>query len=213
MTRAEALAELRSVIDDTVAPYAWSDARLMQFLALGQTQFCRDTGFFRDSTNYPLVTQAGISSYALAPEIIQVLAIKMSPYAELVPGFFPDDTTQGQPYGWRLGNDTGNIELFPVPDGVYTLTMKVWRSARVPFDRTTNGIYDGEFEIPSDFHFAPVEWAAYKCFGDHDRERQDPVKAADHLANYKGIVKDGKTAFRRMHGEMIQIVPNPSYVV
>ena len=49
MTRAEVLAELREVLNDKVSPYGWSDKRLLHFLSLGQDQFCKDTGFFRDA--------------------------------------------------------------------------------------------------------------------------------------------------------------------
>jgi len=213
MIRSEVLAELRSVLADSVAPYFWSDARLMLFLSLGQTQFCRDTGFFRDSTNYPLVTEAGQASYASPAEVIEIrdLTYLQMPLKKLhAPA---TNISPGPPLAFSTSSDTGKLVLSPTPDAVYVLNTQVWRAARVPFNHVTGGQYDGEMEIPEEFHLAPVEWAAGKAFGDHDSERQDPVKAADHQKNYKNIVREGKRAFRLKHGEVPEIVADPLYLV
>ena len=213
MTRTEILAELRAKLADSVAPYFWSDDRLMLFLSLGQTQFCRDTGFFRDSTNYPLVTEAGLASYAIPSEVIEVFSL-WNGQAPLEKILRPDPNfSAGQPFAWSSGEDTGKLTLTPAPNAVYILNMKVWRAARVPFNRRTGGLYDGEMEIPAEFHLAPVEWAAAEAFGDHDSERQDPIKAADHKANYLVIARQGKRAFRKLHGERAAYSPNPLYLV
>jgi len=208
MTRTEVLAELRSIIDDTVAPYAWSNARLMNWLSLGQTQFCRDSGFFRDSQNYTLTTIPGIMTYPLAPEIIEVLSVwnGVSQVMQDVQIMLFD--APSAPFGWKVNLDSSYLALSAPPDAVYTLSMRVWRGARTAL--TSQG---GELEISPDFHLAPVEWAAAKAFGDHDRERQDPVKAADHLANYKAIAREGKRAFRKLCGGETAIVPNALYLV
>jgi hypothetical protein len=229
MTRTEILAELRAKLADSVAPYFWSDDRLMLFLALGQTQFCRDTGYFRDSTNYPLVTEAGQASYAIPAEVIEIFSIwnGQAPLRKILrPGLnYPIDSANfsdyvnfnglasGTPFAWSSGEDTGKLTLTPAPNAVYILNMKVWRAARVPFNRRTGGLYDGEMEIPAEFRLAPVEWAAAEAFGDHDSERQDPVKAADHKANYLVIARQGKRAFRKLHGERATYAPNPAYLV
>lgn len=210
MTRSEVLAELRTVIDDTLAPYGWSDARLMNFLALGQIQFCKDTGFFRDVE--PLATVPGQEAYLLPSKIIKVLSmwkgndqLPLTTYTAGLPA--------AEPVGYALNLSSGSITLTPPPDAVYALTLRVWRSPALRLDHKTANVYDAEMEIPEDFHLAPMEWAAAKCFGDHDRERQDPVKAADHLQNYKTLAIEGKRAFRRICGEQIEIVPSPLYLV
>lgn len=213
MTRSEVLAELRSMLADTVSPYGWSDDRLMRALALGQTQFCRDTGFFRDSTNYTITTEAGVAAYAVPAEIIEIASIKNGDQ-EISKALLPSgDFTPGPPFIYSLGEDTGKLTLTPTPDGVYTLKLKVWRSARIPFNHKTGGLYDSEMEIAEEFQFAPIEWAASKLLGDHDSERQDPVKAADHAANYKVLKNEGKRAFRRQHGELPTVTANPIYLV
>jgi len=212
MTRAEILAELREMVSDTRAPYGWSDVRLMNFLSLGQTQFCKDTGFFRDSTNYTLTTEVGVSTYLLDSEVIKVLALSYagSTLTEDVRSSLFDSACT--PFAYRTDLDTQSLTLLAPADAVYTLDMVVWRSARVPFNHKNGNSYDGALEIPEDFHLAPVEYAAYKCFGDHDRERQDPVKAADHLANFKRYTVEGKRAFRRFTSSR-GFEPNPTYLV
>ncbi|OHD22882.1 MAG: hypothetical protein A2Y38_15895 [Spirochaetes bacterium GWB1_59_5] len=212
MTRAEVLAELRELVSDTVAPYAWSDARLMNFLSLGQTQFCKDTGFFRDTVNYKLTTEEGVSTYLLDSAIIQVLSLTNgeATITEDVRSSLFD--TPSQPFAYRTDLDNRSLTLLAPADAVYILDMSVWRAARVAFNHKTGASYDGVLEIPEDFHLAPVEYAAYKCFSDHDRERQDPVKAADHLKNFKRYTIEGKRAFRRFAGSR-GFQPNPIYLV
>ena len=211
MTRDEAVAELRFVLADTVKPYSWSDFRLLNFLSLAQDQFCKDTGFFSDFVTYNITTAVNIDSYALDPRIIEVLDVwylgtKLRHFYQAERVTLPP--SPGQPIGWQSDQQTQKITFWPALDKVYTIPLRVWRKSLQKLSA------DGaEFEIPEDFHLACVEWAAYKALGDHDRELQDPVKAAEHLANYKIGAREGKLAFQRISGGMGDVIPNPLYVV
>lgn len=207
MTRAEVLAELREVLNDKVSPYGWSDARLLRFLSLGQDQFCKDTGFFRDATTYKVNAVAGTASYALSPRIIQVMRASLDgAYLEKFSGVAPAGS--GQPFAWQTDLEHGMISLYPTPDADCTIDLAVWRKSRSAFSTS------GDLELPDDLHLAPVEWAAFLAFSDHDRELQDPVKAADHKARYDKIyVPLGRQAFRRLCGGLGTFAPNPLYLV
>jgi hypothetical protein len=210
MNKTEVLAELRGVLDDTVQPYAWSDTRLKRFLAKGQDQFCQDTGFFKDSTTFTITTATGVDTYPIPARVIQVndiwygdTKLRRFQQGERVAG---SPETPAVPYAWQADQSTGFLQLYPAPAASYTLQLQVWRKSLQPFGTA-------EMEIPEDFHFAPVEYAAYMALNDHDRERQDPVKARDHLLNYKTLATDGKRAWRRLCSGPAVFKPNSLYIV
>lgn len=208
MTRAEVLAELREVLNDKVQPYGWSDRRLLYFLSLGQDQFCKDTGFFRDHTTYTISAEAGTASYAINSRIIEVREVWLNgapiqKFAGVAPSI-----SAAQPFAWQTDLEPGKLSLYPTPDTACTLELRVWRKSITPFSTS------GNLELPDDLHLAPVEWAAHLAFMDHDRELQDPVKSADHKTRYDKIyVPQGKQAFRRLCAGSATFVPNSRYLV
>jgi hypothetical protein len=209
MTRAEILAEFREVVRDKVQPYAWSDARCYRALSIGQDQFCKDTGFFRDTTTYTIPTVAGTAAYAIPARVIEVL--KASIAGGELRRFTGDvaATDPAQPFAWQTDKDTGKLVLHPTPDAVYTVALHVWRKSAISF------LTSGDPEIPGDdLQLAMVEWAAHLFYSDHDREIQDPVKAADHKRKYETFyVPEGKRALRRLCVGRAVFAPNPTYLV
>ena len=137
MTRAEMLAELRELIDDTTSTHQlWSDTRLLAYLAEGQDKFCEDTGFFRDKSNFTIELETGVSTYDIPDRVIEVIDIFdgkvklgkiLTGTAEVVyPDWSEEVETTGRPRYWRTDNDTGMIELSPTPtadenEDLYTL--------------------------------------------------------------------------------------------
>lgn len=211
MTRDELLAELRGVIDDTKAPYAWSNRRLVLWLSEGQDKFCEQSGFWSDKSTYSITTILNQVDYTIDPRIIAVRSV-WDGTRELVDGakeLSPVITAEPQrPLRYRTDLETGVLSLLEPPLAGVVLSLRVHRRSKIRFS-----VEGTELEIPEEFHLAPVEYAAHKAFGDHDRELQDPVKANDHLLNFKGYVKDGKKAYRRLTGEYTDVVPSPLYVV
>ena len=216
MLRTEALAELRIVLADTQAPYAWSDDRLIGWMSLGQDQFCRDTGFFTDTVTYNISTVANTEAYAIDSRVIKVYDAWYG--GTRLRRFYQDQRvvlppSPGPPISFQTDQQTGMITLWPAPDAVYTITLDVWRKSKKALTHKTLTVADGEFEIPEEFHYAPVEWAAHKALNDHDRELQDPTKSAEHKLNYNSIAKDGKRAFQQISGGVGDVIPNQLYVI
>ncbi|OHD23522.1 MAG: hypothetical protein A2Y38_12225 [Spirochaetes bacterium GWB1_59_5] len=207
MNRAEILAEFRERVRDKVQPYAWSDTRCFRALSLGQDQFCKDTGFFRDTATYTIATVAGTAAYAIPARVIEVL--KASIAGAWLKKFTGDAplVDEGTPCAWQTDQDTGMVTLHPTPDAVYTVALHVWRKSKIAF------LTSGDPEIPDDLQLAMVEWAAFLFYSDHDREIQDPVKAADHKRTYETYVPQGKQAFRRLCAGHGTFAPNPIYLV
>jgi len=225
MTRLELLAELRAVLADTVGPrYGWSDDRLMNFLSEGQDKFCEQTGFWLDRSTYTIVTEADTLDYDLDPRIIEVIAArdgirKLIEYGE---ESFADnndtsfaDTSPQRPQFYRLDGDTGTLSLLSPPEAGIVINLRVHRYSLVAFNtKNASNQYTVETpEIPSRFHLAMVEYAAAKAFGDHDRELQDPVKAGEHMKNFRQYVREGGEAFRRLTRSHTTITGTPEYVV
>lgn len=215
MTKAELLAETRSVVKDKVAPYFWSDLRLLRWLAEGQDKFCANTGFWLDKTSYTIVTVLGQQDYVFSSRIISVRSIwdgtrelvDLTGKTLISSEDFADNPTQS-PVNYRTNLATRTVTfLEPVSAGV-TLTLRAHRKSLVALSAAT-----GEPEIDDDFQLAMVEYAAAKALSDHDAETQDPVKATDHMKNFKAYCKDGARAYRRLTGEYTDVVPNPLYVV
>lgn len=212
MTRDELLAEFREAADDSVAPYAWGDPRALHMLSEGQDKFCEETGYFTDSSTYEITTVAGVVDYDLDPRIIEVLEVwdgqrKLGKFSQTDR---PLASTLGEPrlpQHWQADRETGKLTLNEPPLADLVLTLRVQRYSVTPFYKSGNP------EIPARFHRAMVEYAASKAFNDHDRERQDPVKAADHKANFDDYCADGRKALARREGFQPQVAPNPAYVV
>lgn len=226
MTRAEMLAELRELIDDTTSTHQfWSDTRLLAYLAEGQDKFCEDTGFFRDKSNFTIELETGVSTYDIPDRVIEVIDIFdgnvklgkiLTGTAEVVyPDWSEAVETTGRPRYWRTDNDTGMIELSPTPtadENEELYTLLVWRYSL--YDLAGYGATPGvaaEPELRSQLQRACICWAAYKAFSHHDAESQDPVKAKEHLDDYREYVYRGKLAFNRLHNIETRVAPNQIY--
>lgn len=213
MLRAEMLPELREVLGDTVAPYAWSNETLNGYLSEGQDVFCEKTGYFRDKSNYSVVTVAGQKSYPIPSRVIKVLEVwdgarKLSRFTEndrpSGSDTIPENT---RPKHWQTDGETGMLTFFEPPEAGITLTLRVWRYARTSMAANPSV----EPEIPERFHRACVEYAAFKAYSHHDREESEKVKASDHLTLFRGYCADGVNSLWRLTGEEVRVGPNPIY--
>jgi len=154
MTRAGMLAELLEVLNSETTNGAWSDARLLAYLAEGQDKFCEETGFFVDITNYTLTLATSTALYAIPARAIQVMNIwygsevlgKVQQDVILTPDNWPVDlgtTATGMPDQWQTDQTTGFIKLAPTPtvtENGLILNLHVWRYSRSPLDRMSSTI-------------------------------------------------------------------------
>lgn len=75
-----------------------------------------------------------------------------------------DATTEGKPSYWTLWGE--NLTLYPVPDGIYTLTVRGWRKGM-------NWIGDGTTatvvsDMPEEFDDAILQWALGDTYAHQD---------------------------------------------
>lgn len=205
-----ALRELRVTLRDNDTPYGWQDTELRGWLSEGQDKFCEATGMFIDATSYTIPTVAGTATYAMSSRVIELLELwTTSGYLTEIknPQRFKElmlDTTQAEPTYYSLDYIPGSITLFPIPDAVYTLRMRVWRKSLVS---TTLEITDESAQR------APIEYAAFKAYNIQDAELNDPQAAAKHGNEYKRYCTEAKRSIDRKAAHAPQGGCNPSYVV
>jgi len=118
------------------------------------------------------------------------------------------ETDQGQPAYWQTDYDSGSIKLLPTPVDTETMQLRVWRYSRVALDAV-----GANPEIPIQFQRACVEYAAFRAMMHHDLEKQDKVKATDHLSVFKNYCEDGRKARRRYRSEETMFSTSPNYTV
>ena len=222
MDRDTMVAELNEVLNNATSLGAWTASTLLGYLAEGQDRFCEETGYFTDLSNFTLTLATDTATYAIPDRVIQVLEIwdgtrrlgkvPTGNTASYDNGDIDLGTaTTGIPRWWQTDKETGVIQLTPTPtsdENGDTLVLQVWSYSQE--DLAADG---AEPEIPSQFHRALIEWAAYKAFMHHDMETQDPVKAGDHLEAFKEYVRRGKRGLQRYQNQETRVGCNLAYVV
>lgn len=228
MLRSELLAETQDIINDSYSGGMISEASILRYMAEGQDEFCKRSGFFLDFYNFQLITEVGVDSYTLDSRFIEVHDVfepatnrslgrttqelrRGVGYADSFPVEFATNTSDTS--CWQVDKEAGILTMVPVPTTVRTFTLQVWRRALVALNHQTDGSYDAEPEIPEDYHLALPEWAAFKIFSRHDMEVQDPVKANEHAANFRQYCRDGKEHFRRLTRQEVRCGFDQAYVV
>lgn len=220
MERDELIQELRAVLDDSGYDPGWTDTVLIRALSEGQDRFCEKTGMF--VVNEPLTTQIGVRHYTLNRRIISILDVfdatgrmlgkfqRDDVYPQAPPGMaYSSMSPVGDVNSWQSDVTGRTLTLYPAPAGVQTLALRLWRRAAVAFSNED----EPELEIPEEYQFACVEWAAYKLLRHHDLEKENKLKSFDHLAAFNEYVSAGKQAHRRIMGDVYHVGSNPLYVV
>lgn len=220
MEREELLQELRIVLDDVGYDPGWTDPVLARALSEGQDKFCERTGFFVVSTPLPVTT--GVRHYALDRRIIEVLDVFDSRGRKLGK-FQMDDLYSNLPPGtphshvaplggltsWQADVTGRTLSFLPAPAENQTVSLRLWRRSEVAFSDED----EPEMELPEEFQFACIEWAAYRLLRHHDMEKENKVKSFDHLSAFNNYVLAGKQAHRRIMGVEYSVGSNPLYVV
>lgn len=94
---------------------------------------------------------------------------------------------------------------------VSTTTTVAISGAGATTTATATDVYTAEPEIPDEFRYAPVMWAAHKIMSVRDLEEGDKADAARHLAEFEDYCRRGGIAFRDLIGKDPRLEPNPLY--
>lgn len=198
---------LRQLIDitrnerlfDVGTPYRWGDEMLARALSEGEREAAVRGHLLREDsgsrTLLPLVE--GQASYLLHPSIFEVDAVRYEGGVRLEPK--AADVLDRQDPEWRtrtsskpchyileaLPSERLRLTLTRIPtDFVEGLSLRLVAYRRPLYEMSADG---DEPEIAPHYHEHLVEWACFRAFSIRNPNLYDPVKAADHLANFERV--------------------------
>jgi hypothetical protein len=192
---------VREQLDDTAAPYLWSNTELEAYFNEAEVEAAIRSRLLVDSTNAAvrqITVTANTREFPLDPRVFMVRRAKLAsePYPltliqqnTLDNEYAGWDATDGEglPYDRYMVNGT-TISL-PEQDAETTLDMTVVREP-------LNAMNDDEDspEIPSRYHIKLLEWVKYRCYMKPDTETRDPKAAAENYALFEAEFGPRRTA-------------------
>lgn len=210
MTLGELIQYLRSeLLRDKEQPYLWSDSALTRYLNEAQDQFARRTHWLVDeeSSFTVLETEVGEQVYSLDPRVVFLYAVYNDEGRALRDGPRRQMSNQpgaAKPTAFTCDAATGKLRLYPAPDAVYTLYLRV---ARTPLQPLVN---DADApEIPEEYHLALCDWVAYRALRNNDVETIQMAPADAFRASWELSVRDAKREVVRMSaGRSARVLTN-----
>jgi hypothetical protein len=183
MLGADILSTVREdMLRDAARPYLWSDDLIYRFLNEAQDRFCRRTFALLDDESdlATFDTEIGVASYALDPKVLMVNSARLSTQPQdlysrtrqVIPTHLA--TSTGMPSIFTQDEAAHKIRLYPVPDAVYTVVMRV---SRLPLTQIADAVAP---EIPEQYHLDLAEWAVYRCLNNNDPDGSN-AKAAENF--------------------------------
>lgn len=197
MNVTELIAECRRRLDDTVAPFLWSDAELLAHLNEAEREAALRARLLTDSTtaNVAVITLvAGQAAYTVSPLVIEIRRAKVDGQYHTLTHTSPEaldrkyidwETRQGDPA--EFFEQSGQIQLVPVPRENGTLRLVVYRypltAMVMPTDPETPGAKVAP-ELPAEFHEQLVPWALHRAYLKRDNDTYDETRSNAHLAEF-----------------------------
>lgn len=185
MTLQELRAALRERLDDSAAPYQWSDPTLADYLTRAESEAALRSRLLidRDTTAICTLTLAnGQRNYTLDPRIIEVVRVKVASEIAPLRKTSPAELDANIPY-WE--DHTGDVILwytegkqvsfYRIPGADQagkTVNLTVIRYPLDPMESDAD-----EPEIPEQYHPYLLFWAEHLAFLNHDVDTYDARKA------------------------------------
>lgn len=197
MTGQELLDYLRTdILRDVAAPNLWSDALIMRRLNEAERAFCRETYALLDDTQ-SITTSIGTKEYAMPLGVLYVFSMTdpasgrdlMSYTRKFLPNNLT--TATGNPKIFTMDEATHTVRLFPVPEAVINLPMRLARLPAADFD-----VY-GTPEIPVEYHIDLAEFVAWRCLQDNDADGESTNSADRHKADWANRLATAKREYYR----------------
>lgn len=192
MNQAEAIAEIRSAIQDLAQPYFFSDERIRSALNHAQDEACRRARLLVDSRTAEVCevdVPAGEPTVSLHESVIFVrrarlagIGVTLVPKVaramdEQCPGW--EDSAPTQPMVFVPDWETGVLRLWPAPATPVTLLLTV---IRAPLDAELLADASSELLLPRRYHQSLVFGALMELYRVPDMETFNPQAAAAYAA-------------------------------
>ena len=201
----------KDVLRDSAWPYLWSDDLIYTRLNEAQILFCRKTHALRDNTSSftQITTEIGVNEYALDPTVLGISSASISGQVhdmhDKTRTYVPSNllTSTGLPTVYTTDEATHTLRLYPVPNAVYTVLMRVARKPLVPISDTTSP------EIPEEYHLDLVEYAAYRCLRGNDPDGSNAKAAEEYNKTWSQRLSLAKNEYYKFrHGANPTVVNN-----
>lgn len=188
MNLGELRTAFRNDVDDTEAPYLWSDSDFERYLNDAEREAARRARLLIDSdtsATSSISVLSGTSSYALDSRVIFIRRAKLSSRTkpltmanqrdmdEQIPGW---ESSTGTPTHYITDRRTGYISLYPSPTANATLSLTVVRLPLV--DMASDADVP---EINARYHESLLHWVKYKAYLKKDPETLNEQEAKKHL--------------------------------
>lgn len=206
--------------------FRWSDETLLRYIKDAERRFARDTLILRDghSPQYCQITLLeNVREYALHELVLAVLSARAAgqqsdlyrsghalvavPKTEEVLDFDTisnDDASTGAPQAVYTDEtlvyaSRGRVTLsvYPLPDADADGTVITARVVRLPKGEYTAQDLDRASEIPEDYQFDVLEWAAFRAQSGGDADSGSTTSATTHRDNFEAAVMKAKKELRR----------------
>jgi hypothetical protein len=194
----------------------WTDETLLRYIRDAERKFARQTLMIRDGTsaqycNFTL--QADQRDYPLHALVIAVVsaraadqqsdlfrvghALVQEPRRSTLDyeAIANDTASTGAPTAIYTdetlvyaGNGRVTASVYPLPDAAADGTVVTARVVRLPKGEYTTDCLDRNSEIPEDYQFDVLQWAAYRAKATHDADAGDSGGADKHKAAYDEAV-------------------------
>jgi len=198
MTGQELLAYLRvDVLRDNALPYLWSDDLILRYLSEAETKFARKTYALLDDTQ-TLTTVIGQSTYDVPVGTVFISSARISTNSEDMGNytrrFAPSglSTATGTPSIFICDEAARKFRLYPVPDAVITINLRIARLPASPI-----GLYSSP-EIPEEYHLDLAEYVAWRCLQGNDVDGQSTGAADRHNVDWHMRLSDAHREYYRM---------------
>lgn len=212
MKLSELMKLFRAELDDTAAPYLWTDPEVIDYAADAENEACRRALLLVDSSTSAVCTYtvtAGNALVTLDPRVLfvgrAILTGQSVPLTRRLtanmdadkPGWESDT---GTPDSYITDFETRKIRLYPKPDVGYTLNLRVFRLPLAEMAKP-----DDSPEIRLELHRSLRFWMLYRAFSKKDRETEDPEKAQANLALFEAEFGPRLTAIAEEVKRMQQV--------
>ena len=220
MKASEIISQARGLMQDTKAPYLWSELELIQYLNNAINEAAEKARLFLDSAT-PAICQIAVLAadpdpdYPLDNRIVQILSVKLSNQSRVLDRkkkaeldlWNPDwrNAAPGDPRCFLTDYTEGSLTLHPKSSADATLSMTVYRLPLLQF--TTENL-ETEPEIHFRHHYRLVDGILYQAYNKDDSETLDPEKAARHERAWLNHIEEMSRARLRIHRTPEVLGPN-----
>ena len=196
MTGDELISDVRSLIQDEVAPYLWADEAILKLLRDAERTMCKQTHVLIN-TEVPLDVEADTATYTLDRRILRVYASRVAGSRQAL------GRLRGAAYGVHIMDTLGTprhfttnlgdkrVSFYPVPDAEYTIEMLCAVMPGTPVSEDTDS------EIPEEHQHALVDYAAYRCLIIPDEDGESTAAAETYKESWLKYLRDLKRELYR----------------